>query len=65
MGLITPLTSLLGADAAVHMAEELKDAGRILPRAMIWTSAINGVLGFTMLVYVPVHNRHLTPLIQR
>ncbi|KAK5104774.1 hypothetical protein LTS08_002666 [Lithohypha guttulata] len=50
VGLITPLTSLLGADAAVHMAEELKDAGRILPRAMIWTSAINGVLGFTMLV---------------
>jgi choline transport protein len=50
VGLITPTTAILGADAAVHMAEELKDASRTLPRVMIATTITNGVLGFVMLV---------------
>jgi choline transport protein len=50
VGLITPTTAFLGADAAVHMAEELKDAAKVLPRAMIATSVVNGILGFVMLV---------------
>ena len=32
------------------MAEEIKDASYVLPRAMMWTAAINGTLGFAMLV---------------
>lgn len=51
MGLVTPTTSLLGADAAVHMAEELRDASKTLPRVMIWTTALNSILGFVMLMY--------------
>ncbi|RMZ89218.1 hypothetical protein DV736_g3555, partial [Chaetothyriales sp. CBS 134916] len=50
IGFITPATAFLGADAAVHMAEELKNASKTLPRVMIWTSIINGAMGFVMLV---------------
>lgn len=50
VGLITPTTAILGADAAVHMAEELKDASKTLPRVMIATTIANGILGFVMLV---------------
>jgi len=50
VGIITPATAFLGADAAVHMAEELRNAGKTLPRVMISTSIVNGALGFIMLV---------------
>lgn len=50
VGLITPVTAFLGADAAVHMAEELKNASKTLPRVMVWTSIVNGSLGFVMLM---------------
>ena len=32
------------------LAEELKDASRILPLSMMWTAVLNGVLGWIMLV---------------
>jgi len=44
VGLYTPTTAFLGADAAVHMAEGLKDASRNLPRVVMWTSGVNGAL---------------------
>ena len=50
VGIITPINAFLGADAAVHMAEELKNASKTLPQVMVWTSIINGVLGFVMLM---------------
>lgn len=50
VGMITPITALLGADAATHMSEELKNAAITLPRAMISTAIFNGVLGFIMVV---------------
>lgn len=50
VGMLTPTTAFLGADAAVHMAEELKNASKTLPRAMIWTSVVNGGMGFVMLM---------------
>ncbi|KAF9690527.1 hypothetical protein EKO04_011546 [Ascochyta lentis] len=48
IGQLSPIFSLLGADAATHVSEELNDASHILPRAMIWT--VNSSLGFLMLV---------------
>lgn len=36
---------LIGADAVVHMSEEIHDAGRNIPRSMITTTVVNGVLG--------------------
>lgn len=38
------------SDSAVHLAEELKDASYILPRAMVAAAVINYVLGFTMTI---------------
>lgn len=34
------------------MAEELRSASKILPRAMIWTIVVNGLMAFVMLVLV-------------
>lgn len=50
VGQLAPIFSLLGADAATHMSEELQDASHTLPRAMIWTAIVNSSLGFLMLV---------------
>ena len=50
VGMITNVGALVGGDAAAHMAEELKDASKMLPRAMISAIGVNGALGFVMLV---------------
>ncbi|EXJ77510.1 hypothetical protein A1O3_09737 [Capronia epimyces CBS 606.96] len=50
VGIVTPAAAFLGADAAVHMAEELRNASKTLPKVMMWTSIVNGALGFVMLV---------------
>lgn len=41
VGMVGPTTTFAGSDSAVHLAEELKDAGYILPRAMFSASIIN------------------------
>lgn len=46
VGMLSPVFSFIGPDSATHMSEELKDASRTLPQAMIWTAAVNGALGF-------------------
>ena len=50
IGITGGILPLLGADAAVHMSEELRDAGNSLPRSMIWTTVINGAIGWIMLI---------------
>ena len=50
VGFITSAGAFAGGDAAAHMAEELKNAPKILPRAMMWTIVANGAMGFIMLV---------------
>jgi choline transport protein len=50
VGMISPVVSLIGSDSATHMAEEVRDAGRVIPMAMITTVLLNGGLGFVMLV---------------
>lgn len=50
VGITAGIIPLLGADAAVHMSEELQDASRSLPRAMVSTTLVNGALGWTMLI---------------
>jgi amino acid transporter len=49
-GLVSVVLPLLGADAAVHMSEEVRDASKTLPRSMIWTTLINGSTGWVMLI---------------
>ncbi|KAL2004970.1 hypothetical protein VTN00DRAFT_2820 [Thermoascus crustaceus] len=50
VGLVAPIYALIGPDSAVHMAEEIKDASRVLPLGMVWTLILNGTTGFVMLI---------------
>jgi choline transport protein len=50
VGILAAMIPLLGADAAVHMSEELRDAAKLLPRSMVWTTFINGALGLAILI---------------
>lgn len=52
VGMITNVGAFVGGDAPAHMAEELRNASKTLPKVMVWSAVINGVLGFVMLVYV-------------
>jgi len=50
VSLIGPSSSLIGGDAAVHLAEELKDAAYVLPRAMVTSAVFNYVTQFVMVI---------------
>lgn len=50
VGLLSPVYTLIGADSAVHMSEEIKDASIVLPKAIMWAASINGTLGFVMII---------------
>lgn len=50
VGLLSPIISMIGFDCAVHMSEEVKDAGKALPNAMLGAAGFNAVLGFIMAV---------------
>lgn len=50
VGISGPVITLIGSDTAVHLAEELKDSSRQLPKAMLSTAAVNYIFGFLMLV---------------
>jgi choline transport protein len=41
---------LLGPDAAVHIAEEVRDASSVLPKCMVWGYLYNAVLGLITLI---------------
>ncbi|KAK3312555.1 amino acid/polyamine transporter I [Apodospora peruviana] len=43
-------TSLVGADCAVHMSEEIQSASLVVPRALMYTVLINGSLAFAMII---------------
>ncbi|KJK60991.1 amino acid permease GABA permease [Aspergillus parasiticus SU-1] len=50
VGLLTAVYTFSGFDGVVHMAEEVKDARRTVPRSMVYSVLINGIvaLGFTI-----------------
>ena len=50
VGLATPIWCFIGPDAGAHMSEELKDASLQLPRAMMWATFGNGIMGIGMLI---------------
>ncbi|KAI1865384.1 uncharacterized protein JN550_008432 [Neoarthrinium moseri] len=54
VGLLSAVYPFLGYDAACHMAEEMPDASRNVPIAMVGSSVVNGLIGFAyciMLLY--------------
>ncbi|KAI9681716.1 MAG: hypothetical protein M1822_007068 [Bathelium mastoideum] len=52
VGLQGNANAFIGTDGAVHMSEEIKGASRNVPRAMILSTIINGVLAFAMLIAI-------------
>lgn len=50
VGLGPPLSILAGADSACHVAEEVRNAARAVPRAMVATSAINSLMGLVIVL---------------
>jgi amino acid transporter len=41
-----------GIDGIIHMSEEVKNAKTVIPRSMIWGTAINGVLSFCYVIAI-------------
>ncbi|KAL8808026.1 MAG: hypothetical protein Q9182_000304 [Xanthomendoza sp. 2 TL-2023] len=50
VGILSPTVSLIGPDAAVHIAEEVRNASKTIPRIMLATATGNGIFGFVMLI---------------
>ncbi|KAF2843012.1 amino acid transporter [Patellaria atrata CBS 101060] len=50
VGMLSPVFSFIGPDSATHMSEELRDASKTLPRAMIATALVNGAMGWIMII---------------
>ncbi|KAL4747438.1 hypothetical protein BDW72DRAFT_15313 [Aspergillus terricola var. indicus] len=51
-GLLGVITPLAGVDGVIHMAEEVKNAKRVVPRSMIYGTLINGILAFGYLIAI-------------
>ncbi|KAJ5577917.1 uncharacterized protein N7459_006881 [Penicillium hispanicum] len=52
VGFIGNIATFVGADASVHMAEEVANAAVVIPRAIITGMSINSALGFSMMLTV-------------
>ena len=52
VGFIGNIATFVGADASVHMAEEVANAAVVIPRAIITGMSINSALGFSMMITV-------------
>ncbi|KAI0976248.1 putative GABA transporter [Xylaria arbuscula] len=50
VGLPSIASTLVGADCAVHMSEEIQTAAMVVPRALIYTILINGTLAFAIII---------------
>jgi L-asparagine transporter-like permease len=49
IGLPSSIFALIGVDSCVHMAEEVKNASKVVPRAIQISVLLNGALGLAML----------------
>lgn len=52
VGQLAAAGAFIGADSAAHMAEEVRDASLTVPRMMMGTVLLNGLLGFATIVTV-------------
>jgi choline transport protein len=50
VGFLGNVATFVGADASVHMAEEVDNAAVSIPRAIICSMLINGAVGFVMMI---------------
>ncbi|KAH7028897.1 amino acid/polyamine transporter I [Microdochium trichocladiopsis] len=52
IGMVTSAYIMIGYDSAAHMAEEMPDPRRGVPRAMIGSIIVNGIMGFAIVIAV-------------
>lgn len=52
IGMLTCAWSFTGFDGALHMSEEVRKAKHAVPRALFWTIALNGILGYAMVLAI-------------
>jgi choline transport protein len=50
IGFLGNVATFVGADASVHMAEEVSNASLTIPRAICAGMIINGIIGFAMMI---------------
>lgn len=50
IGFMGNVATFVGADASVHLAEEVSDAALNIPRAILGGMLINGAVGFAMMI---------------
>jgi choline transport protein len=50
VGLPSSVSALTGVDSCVHMAEEVNNASKVVPRAIQISVLLNGILGLAMLI---------------
>ncbi|KAH7026622.1 amino acid/polyamine transporter I [Microdochium trichocladiopsis] len=50
VGMLTHLWTFISFEGIIHMGEETKDAKRVVPKAMVWAIATNGVTGLIAVV---------------
>ncbi|ORY09606.1 amino acid permease-domain-containing protein [Clohesyomyces aquaticus] len=50
VGLVGAASCFVGVEAGAHMAEEVRDAAYVVPRAMMWTWVGNGLMGWVMAI---------------
>ncbi|KAI0451669.1 amino acid/polyamine transporter I [Xylaria acuta] len=50
IGIIGNVLAFGGADGAIHMSEEIRNAAVVVPRSLLTGVMINGILGFAMMV---------------
>jgi choline transport protein len=59
VGSITATGSFAGSDAAVHLSEETKDASKSVPRMIMFTIVLNGLMGLVFIItYVSCSSAH-------
>lgn len=52
VGFIGNIATFVGADASVHMAEEVANAAVVIPQAIITGMTLNSILGFSMMLTI-------------
>jgi choline transport protein len=50
VGQVSTMFVVLGSDSVAHMAEEIEDAGLIVPKSMVWTFLLNVPFTFGLLI---------------
>ncbi|OCL11504.1 putative choline transport protein [Glonium stellatum] len=52
VGIMPSMYSFIGVDAATHIAEEIENSARVIPRAMIMTVMIHAITAYAMMIAV-------------